>query len=69
MFVGSLVHNTFHNYTDFIGNVWYSVSVVMMVIGGIIYFVALLGCCGAIRESPFLMRSVSDFKLFQFVTE
>ena len=53
--------------TYIIGNDLYSVAIYMVLIGGgIVFFVAMLGCCGTITEHGCMIFTVSLFLVSVF---
>ena len=45
------------NYLNFLGDNYVQTPIFLMVVGGIIFVVAFLGCCGACRESKCLIQT------------
>lgn len=42
--------------------------IILIVLGLMIFFIAFLGCYGAIKESPKLLMAVSDLKILKYLT-
>lgn len=57
--VGLTVKGYYNEYEHFLNNKYIYASDLLIVIGCVIFIVAFLGCCGAIKESPCLTLTVS----------
>lgn len=57
--VGTVIFTAFHHYHNFLGEQLWSAPVVLMVIGAIVFIIAFLGCCGAIKESSCMVLTFS----------
>jgi len=59
--LGALTYTKFEHYDDLMEQIgvagFRGPPIAMMIGGGIVFFIAFLGCCGAIRESPFMMSA------------
>lgn len=61
--LGIAVLVQFSTITDVIEGAYQVAPTVTIIIGGIIFFIAFLGCCGAIRESNCMLVTVSFLSL------
>jgi len=48
---GGVVQAAYSQYLDFLGDQFFSTPMFLIIVGCIIFFVAFLGCCGAIKEN------------------
>merc|ERR1712243_265180 len=48
---GGVVQGAYSQYLDFLGDQFFSTPVFLVIVGCIIFFVAVFGCCGAIKEN------------------
>uniref|UniRef100_A0A8D8X7Q1 Tetraspanin n=1 Tax=Cacopsylla melanoneura TaxID=428564 RepID=A0A8D8X7Q1_9HEMI len=52
---GFLVKTLYHNYEHFLTPKYFDVASMFVTVGGIVVVVAFLGCCGAIKESAWMV--------------
>ncbi|KAF6207174.1 hypothetical protein GE061_018413 [Apolygus lucorum] len=57
--VGIMIHEMYSNYSVFIGDKLFSLPLIFIVVGIFIFVVAFFGCCGAIKESNYMLITVS----------
>ncbi|XP_031627242.1 CD63 antigen-like [Contarinia nasturtii] len=57
--VGAVIFSAFNHYENFLGEDLWSAPVILMIIGGIVFIIAFLGCCGAIKESSCMVLTFS----------
>lgn len=67
--IGAVVQSSYHHYENFIGQTFWSVPIVLMIVGSLIFIISFLGCCGALRESSCMIMTFSVFLLLIFLTE
>lgn len=58
--IGALVHN--ETYTYFLNSKYVTAPNILIAIGCIIFVLAFLGCCGAVKENHCMVMTVSIFK-------
>lgn len=52
-----------------LGDELWSAPAILMAIGAIVFIIAFLGCCGAIKENSCMVLTVSFFNMLHFITE
>ncbi|XP_055296822.1 CD63 antigen-like [Sitodiplosis mosellana] len=57
--VGTVIFTAFNHYQNFLGEGLWSTPIVLMAIGAIVFIIAFLGCCGAIKESSCMVLTFS----------
>uniref|UniRef100_A0A8D8X778 Tetraspanin n=1 Tax=Cacopsylla melanoneura TaxID=428564 RepID=A0A8D8X778_9HEMI len=55
---GFLVKTLYHNYEHFLTPKYFDVASMFVTVGGIVVVVAFLGCCGAIKESAWMVLTL-----------
>lgn len=56
--IGLVIHGVYRQYQHFLDNSFFSVPSLLVAVGSIIFIIAFLGCCGAIRESYCMIITV-----------
>lgn len=69
LIVGALIWSKNQYYEHFVGESFLIASIVLMIVGSLVFFISFLGCCGAIRESSCLILTFSFFLLLVFIAE
>jgi len=67
--MGAVIKGYYAKYLDFLGDDVFSVPVLLIVVGVIIFFVAFMGCCGAIRESYCMTMTFAVLLALIFILE
>lgn len=67
--IGAVIQSSYHHYENFIGETFWTAPIVLMVVGSMIFVISFIGCCGALRESSWMILTFSVFLLIIFVTE
>lgn len=67
--IGAMIQSSYHHYENFIGETFWTAPIVMMIVGSMIFVISFLGCCGALRESSWMILTFSVFLMIIFVTE
>lgn len=67
--VGAVIQNSYHHYENFIGETFWTAPIVLMSVGSLIFVISFFGCCGALRESSWMILTFSVFLTLVFVTE
>lgn len=67
--MGAVIKGYYNKYLDFLGDDIISVPVLLIVVGVIIFFVAFMGCCGAIRESYCMTMTFAVLLALIFILE
>lgn len=66
--VGILIQQKYYNYSQFIDEKLFTAPMLLIIAGVIVFIVASFGCCGAIKESNFMLITVS-FKIIIFIMQ
>lgn len=67
--VGAIIESAYHHYSNFVGsNVW-SAPILLIVVGSLVFIIAFVGCCGALKESSCMVLSFSIFLIIIFLCE
>lgn len=68
--IGALSFNGFKTYENFVELKAYQAPPIgMMVVGGIILFIAFMGCCGTVRESKCMMMTYATLLTILLIAE
>lgn len=67
--VGIMVQNMFSNYSFLMEEKMFSLSLIFIIIGIFIFIVAFFGCCGAIKESNYMLMTFAGLLCLIFVME
>lgn len=67
--VGILIQQMYYTYQQFIDDKFFSAPMLLIAVGVIIFIVAFFGCCGAIRESNFMLITFAILLCVIFITE
>ncbi|XP_037069100.1 CD63 antigen-like isoform X2 [Pollicipes pollicipes] len=67
--MGAVIKGYYDKYLDFLSDDVFSVPVLLIVVGVIIFFVAFMGCCGAIRESYCMTMTFAVLLALIFILE
>jgi len=66
---GAIIQSSYHHYENFIGETFWTAPIILIIVGSLIFIVSFLGCCGALRESSWMILTFSVFLLMIFFTE
>uniref|UniRef100_A0A8D8AXP5 Tetraspanin n=1 Tax=Culex pipiens TaxID=7175 RepID=A0A8D8AXP5_CULPI len=66
---GAIIQSSYHHYSNFLGESFWTAPIVLIVIGSVIFVVACFGCCGAAKESPCMIITFSVFLGLVFLAE
>jgi CD63 antigen len=67
--VGAVIQNSYQHYENFVGETFWTAPIVLMIVGSMIFIISFLGCCGALRESSWMILTFSVFLMLIFLTE
>ncbi|XP_046679689.1 CD63 antigen-like [Homalodisca vitripennis] len=67
--VGALVLTEVGSYSHFLENKVLAPPIVLIIAGSIVFFIAFLGCCGAIKENYYMLIGFAVLLLVIFVIE
>jgi len=67
--VGAYIQSAYHHYANFVGENFWSAPILLMVVGGVVFVIAFLGCCGAVRESSCMVLTFSVCLIVIFLFE
>ncbi|XP_075220092.1 CD63 antigen-like [Lycorma delicatula] len=67
--VGVLIQQMYYTYQQFIDDKFFSAPMLLIAVGVIVFIVAFFGCCGAIRESNFMLITFAILLCVIFITE
>jgi len=71
--LGALTYTRFSEYEDLTADIgipgFKGPPIAMMVGGAIVFFIAFMGCCGAIRESPLMMSTYATILTILLILE
>lgn len=67
--IGAVIQSSYHHYENFIGETFWTAPILLMAVGTMIFVISFIGCCGALRESSWMILTFSVFLLVIFVTE
>lgn len=67
--VGAVIQSSYHHYENFVGENFWTAPILMIIVGTLIFVISFLGCCGALRESSWMILTFSVFLLLIFLTE
>uniref|UniRef100_U5EVW1 Tetraspanin n=1 Tax=Corethrella appendiculata TaxID=1370023 RepID=U5EVW1_9DIPT len=66
---GAIIQSSYHHYSNFLGDNFWTAPIVLIVIGAIVFIVAFFGCCGAAKESSCMILTFSIFLILIFLAE
>ncbi|KAG4070067.1 hypothetical protein HA402_013727 [Bradysia odoriphaga] len=55
--VGAIIQSTYHHYSTFVGASFWSAPILLIVVGAIVFVIAFLGCCGALKENSCMVSA------------
>jgi CD63 antigen len=67
--IGAIIQSSYHHYENFIGESFWTAPLVLIFVGSLIFIISFLGCCGALRESSWMILTFSVFLMLIFLTE
>lgn len=68
--VGALIRTSYQHYENFIGDKnFFLAPIVLVIIGSMVFIISFLGCCGALRESSWMIMTFSVFLVIVFIAE
>lgn len=57
--VGTTIYAVYDDFSHFLDSSYFSPATLLIVVGGFIFVIAFLGCCGALKESTCMVLVVS----------
>ncbi|KAF0298603.1 CD63 antigen [Amphibalanus amphitrite] len=67
--LGAVIKGYYNKYLDFLGGGVVGAPIQLIIVGVVIFFVAFLGCCGAIRESYCMTMTFAVLLALSFILE
>jgi len=67
--VGAYIQASYHHYSNFVGEDFWTAPILLIVVGVIVFIIAFLGCCGAVRESHRMVLGFSIALILVFLFE
>ncbi|KAF0300669.1 CD63 antigen [Amphibalanus amphitrite] len=67
--LGAVMKGYYNRYLDFLGGGVVGTPIPLIIVGVVIFFVAFLGCCGAIRESYCMTMTFAGLLALIFILE
>lgn len=67
--LGAVIKGYYNKYLDFLGDGVVGAPILLIVVGVIIFFVAFMGCCGAIKESYCMTMTFAVLLALIFILE
>ncbi|XP_073983461.1 CD63 antigen-like [Rhodnius prolixus] len=67
--VGIMIQQMYSSYSIFIGEKLFTLPFIFIIVGIFIFVVAFFGCCGAIKESNYMLITFAAFLCLIFVLE
>jgi CD63 antigen len=67
--VGAVIQSSYRHYENFVGENFRTAPIVLMIVGSFIFIISFLGCCGALRESSWMICTFSFFLTLVFIAE
>jgi len=62
--VGTTIYAVYENFSHFLDPSYFSPATVLIVVGILVFIIAFMGCCGALRESTCMVLVVSEYLIF-----
>ena len=69
MALGAVIKGYYNKYLDFLGDGVVGAPILLIIVGVVIFFVAFMGCCGAIRESYCMTMTFAVLLALIFILE
>lgn len=67
--VGAIIQSSYHHYSTFVGASFWSAPILLIVVGAIVFVIAFLGCCGALKENSCMVLTFCILLLVIFLCE
>ncbi|KAJ6649572.1 CD63 antigen [Pseudolycoriella hygida] len=67
--VGAIIQSSYHHYSTFVGASFWSAPILMIVVGAVVFVIAFLGCCGALKENSCMVLTFCILLLVIFLCE
>ena len=67
--IGAVIQSSYKHYENFVGENFVTGPIVMIIVGSLIFTISFLGCCGALRESSWMICTFSVFLTLVFIVE
>lgn len=67
--VGAVIQSSYQHYENFVGENFWTAPILLMIVGSLIFVISFLGCCGALRESSWMICTFSIFLTLIFIAE
>ncbi|XP_043242338.1 CD63 antigen-like isoform X2 [Amphibalanus amphitrite] len=67
--LGAVIKGYYNKYLDFLGDGVVGAPILLIIVGVVIFFVAFMGCCGAIRESYCMTMTFAVLLALIFILE
>jgi len=67
--VGAYIQSAYHHYSNFVGASFWSAPILMIVVGAVVFIIAFLGCCGAVKENSCMVLTFCILLLLIFLCE
>ena len=67
--LGAVIKGYYNKYLDFLGDGVVGAPILLIIVGIVIFFVAFMGCCGAIRESYCMTMTFAVLLALIFILE
>lgn len=67
--IGAVVRNNYGDYFSFVSNKFANVSVLIIVVGVVVFIVGFLGCCGAVKENYCMVTTFAVLLAIIFILE
>lgn len=58
--VGTTIYAVYENFSHFLDPSYFSPATLLVVVGILVFIIAFMGCCGALKESTCMVLVVSD---------
>lgn len=66
--VGTTIYAVYENFSHFLDPSYFSPATLLIVVGILVFIIAFMGCCGALRESTCMVLVVSDNQISRIFT-
>jgi len=67
--VGAIIQSSYHHYATFVGASFWSAPILMIIVGAVVFVIAFLGCCGALKENSCMVLTFCILLLVIFLCE
>jgi len=67
--VGAIIQSSYHHYSTFVGASFWSAPILMIIVGGVVFIIAFLGCCGALKENSCMVLTFCILLVVIFLCE